>query len=636
MSTFWYECVKDAKADATDSDQRKGVAGEVFSHVRSLDSQMAMHYSLFATNSQYYAGKGVYGVGGPKAIGSFSMGANDYSVTENGIASVVDTATALIAVNRPRTVFMTDGAEWSAQQRAKKLTKWNTGMYDQLKVYPLGVRVFKDACIQGVGLGKVVSANDRPVVERVHVDSVIVDEQEAMDCPPRQMHQRRYVDRAILKAMYPDHAETIEKANAANARMASSTRATNLLEVLESWHLPSEEGATDGAHAVCIEGECLFYEAWEKDYFPFVVYHWNQPEKGWYGQGIVEPLTGLQIQLNHLNKFIRKCQNLIARPDIYGAFDQRMPDAFFENNVGRFFRTKDGKPPTFYTPQALNAETYNERRYVVERMFALAGVGEMTAQGKKQPGLDAGVAIRAVNDIQAGRFGIQAEGFEDWHIELSKRLTWVMKDISEAGRQKLVVAFKAKRFTETIDWASVDPKEDAFRVDVEASSLLSRTPAGRKQDAMDLLQVGAIDKSEFLYLMDDPDLERIQDFKNVARKYAEYAIEKTNEGTYVPPEPFEDLDLAQKLGQLARQMAKLDGAPEEILELHQQRIDAARALADQAKDEATAKAAAAMPPAAMPMDPSMGAPMGMDPMAQGGVVPGAALPGPGSPLPVGM
>jgi hypothetical protein len=634
MSDFWFDCDPEKGSD--------DVPGMVFAHVRGLDAQMSLLHALFAENASRYAGKGVFGVGGPKAIGKFTSQGQDYSVTENIVASVVDTAVSLIAANRPRPTFMTDGAEWSKQQHAKKLSKFTLGLYDQLKVYETWVRGFKDAGIQGIGAVKIIAANDKPCVERTHIDRIIVDEQEAMDCEPRQLHQRRYVDKAILKRCYPECAATIDKANTATGQLGSQTRTSNLVEVMESWRLPTEEGADDGRYAVCIEGECLDFARYAKDYFPFVFFHWNQPETGWYGQGIVEPLTGLQIRLNQLNRFIKKCQDTIARPDIYGAFDQRLPDAFFENGVGRFFRTKDGKAPTFYTPQALNAETYNERRYIVERAFALAGVGEMTAQGKKQPGVESGIAIREVNDIQAGRFGIQAEHFEDVHIQTAQRLTWVMKDISEAGRKKVTVAFKAKKFTETINWSEVDPKEDVYRVDVEASSLLSRTPAGRKQDAMDLLQMGAIDKSEFLYLLDDPDLQRIQDFKNVARSYAEYAIEKTNEGIYVAPEPFEDLTLAIKLGQLARQKAKLDGAPEEILELHMRRIAAAQSLLEQASAPDPMAPPAPMAPG-MPMDPAMmgGAPM-MDPMTgmpgapPQGMVPGAPLPGPGQPLPPGM
>ena len=615
MSDLWHEC-----------EEHDAIPGLVFAHVSSLDTAQSLLHKLNAENAARYAGKNVPGIGGPRAIGSFAYGDQSYAVTENIIASVVQTATALIAANRPRPTFLTDGAEWSKQQHAKKLGKFIIGLYDRLKIYPLWVRAFRDTCVQGTGVVKVFADRDQPCVERRHIDRIIVDEQEAMDGPPRQLHERAYVDRAVLRGHYPDHADLIERANSAESR-----RTTNLIEVIESWHLPSSEGADDGCHTVCIGTACLFHEVYKKDYFPFVFSRWDTPEVGFYGTGLVEPLTGLQIRLNQLNKFIKKCQDLIARPDIYGAFDQRMPDAFFENGVGRFFRTKDGKPPTFYTPQALNAETYNERRYIVERAFALAGVGEMSAQGQKQPGIESGVAIRAVNDIQTGRFGLQSEGFEDAHLETAERLVWVMKDISDVGRKKVTVAFRAKKFAETIRWDDVDPKEDVFHVDIEASSLLSRTPAGRLQGAMDMLQVGAIDKNEFRHLVDHPDLERSLDLKDAAIQDIEATIENLLDGNWESPEPLQDLAEGIKRVQMAYLRARRQGCPDDRLQMLRDWIDHAQA---QLAEAASATSAQAPPPA--PMDPMAA---GMDPMAMpgappGGMVPGAPLPGPGSPLPM--
>src|SRR5215471_21117425 len=48
-------------------------------------------------------------------------GIENVPVTENVIESVVDTATSMIAKQRPRPTFQTDGALWSTQRRAKRL-----------------------------------------------------------------------------------------------------------------------------------------------------------------------------------------------------------------------------------------------------------------------------------------------------------------------------------------------------------------------------------------------------------------------------------------------------------------------------------------------------------------------------------
>jgi hypothetical protein len=623
MSDFWWQC----------KDKSETMAGLVFGHLRTLDTQQSVRAAVNAENAALRWGKSVYGIGGPRNIGHFTYGNRTTAITENCLASVCQTAKAMIAANRPLPTFLTDGAEWTKQQHAKRLGKFVVGMYDRLKVYQKWTQGVDDAITFGTGAVKVHAVRGAPVAERTIIDDIIVDEQEARDCMPRQIHQRRYVDRDVLRHLYPGdkHAEAIARASAMKGVVPGGTRTTNLVEMVESWHLPSEEGADDGVYSACVENHCLSTAPYKHDYFPFVFYRWEAPITGFYGKGLVEDLTYLQMELDALNAFIRKCQRLVVRPMIFGDYDQRMPSAFFENNIAQFFRTKGARPPTFYTPTALGAETYNERERLVKRMFDLAGIGEMSAQGKKQPGVESGVAIRAVNDIQQGRFAIQAESFEDAHLETAQRLVWCMKDIDAKDRGKLVVAFRAKRFVETIDWNSVDPKEDVFTVDIEAQSIFGRTPAGRLQSVMDLFQMGMLDKPEALHVLDAKDLERAQDINDAAFRYAEYAIERIQEGTFVPPEPFEDLNLCIKRTQMARLKAKLDGAPEDVLEMLQLRIDMAQRLLEDAAKPAQQSVAPDASGQPMGADPAMAA--GMPGAPPQGVVPGAPLPGPGEPLP---
>lgn len=630
LTGAWWEYAED------ESDE---MAGAIWSYVGALEPWQRMRQSINAENARMYWGKHVWGVGGPRALGTFHAASGaTYNVTENGIASVVDTATSLIAVNRPKLVFMTEGEGWAKQRQAKKLGQFVMGEYEKLKVYQLGVQVFRNACIFDTGVAKVYAGKTGPCVERVLSDDIIVDEQESRDCPPRQMHQRRWVDRHVLMHRYPDHADYIEKAPSSGVKRGVHGPG-NMIEVLESWHLKSEdEDADDGLYCVCVAGKCIYRAEYAKDYFPFVPLRWNDPLTGWYGQGIVEPLTNLQIDLNGINKFIRRCQKAVIKPDVYGAFNQRMPDAFFETGVARYFQTRDGKPPTFYTPNALNAETYNERARIVERMFSLAGVGEMTAQGKKTPGVDSGIAIREVNDIQAGRFGIQAEAYEDWHIEVARRLVWAMADIDEKDRKGVKVAFRNKHFVSTIAWEDVDPKEDPFHVSIQAASLISRTPAGQRQEALDMLQLGAIDKAEFRNLINFQDGQETMDMEDAAFQYAQYACERIAEGEFIRPEPFEDLHLAVKYTQMYRLKAALDGAGkteegQQVLEALQLRIDLALKMIQDA---------AAPPPMPGPMPAGPGGPPGAGPPMGAPIPPGGEIPGapiappmgvPGTPIP---
>jgi hypothetical protein len=72
-------------------------------------------------------------------------------VTDNVIASIVDSICAMVGATRPRATFQTDGADWSMLQEAKKYQKLTDGLFRKLRVYPKVFRAFRDAMItQGV------------------------------------------------------------------------------------------------------------------------------------------------------------------------------------------------------------------------------------------------------------------------------------------------------------------------------------------------------------------------------------------------------------------------------------------------------------------------------------------------------
>ena len=125
------------------------------------------------------------------------------------------------------------------------------------------------------------------------IDDIIVDEGEVRAGAPRQMHQRRLIDRDVLKAAFPDHAEAVGRAQMSG----TSERDWNYwaeyrpigseeIVVIESWYLPigrkGAKGYVPGRHTIIIDGHDLLDEEWHKAYFPFARFAWIERTKGWY------------------------------------------------------------------------------------------------------------------------------------------------------------------------------------------------------------------------------------------------------------------------------------------------------------------------------------------------------------------
>lgn len=540
---------------------------DVLAYVRGVEMSQSYQHELNIRNARLYTNADMLGIDWTLTEKSPTR-KRISRVVENVIQSVCDTATAIIAKNRPRAAFVTDGANWALQRRAMLLEKFTEGQFSLVKIYEEAVKVFRDAIVFGTGALKIYPEKNKIRAERVLIDEILVDEREARAARPRQLHQRKMVNREVLKAMFPEKADAIEMATTSTAnqnyRNAQSTTDPDNIWVVESWHLPSGKGKDDGKHAICIEGVTLLWEGWDKDDFPFVFYRWSEPLAGFYGQGLAEQLTGIQLRINKINNFIQRCQDLIAVPRIFVDVSSKQLQLQINNEVGAIIPYR-GKPPVFLTPQAVGSEIYSYKEQLKNSAYELAGISQMSASSVKPVGLESAVALREYNDIETQRFAIQAQCYENMFLEIAYRFVDIARDLYASGGFDMESVWNTNNYVKKINWSEVDMDETAYVMQVEAASILSRTPAGRMQQVIEMAQAGLIDKDEARALLQHPDLKSSADLYNAMLRDIDYTIEQLEDGEYPPPEPFQNLALGQARVQMAYLKAKMDGAPEDIL-----------------------------------------------------------------------
>jgi hypothetical protein len=529
-------------------------------------------------------------------------------VTENVISSVVDTATSLIGKSRPKIRILTDQADWSLQQTAKRLEKYLWGLFQALRIHESLTSIFRDACIFGTGVLKLYARKGKVCVERALIDEIIVDENE---CPhgglPRQMQHLRLVSKEVLKRLYPDHAEEIEKSSTAYRYEFAGYRPVDpgMVLVVETWHL-----GPDGRHAICVSEGTLLDEVYSEDWFPFVFYHWSPPLTGFYGQGLAEALLGFQIRINELNDFIQRCQDLIAVPRVALDAGSKVFKPHLDNEIGAIIPYV-GKPPVFFTPTALNSEIYAYKEQLKAAAFEFAGVSKMAAQATRPEGIEAAVALRELSDNQNQRFSVQQQRFEDAAIQVAEmlcRLCSKMYTVGKKGKDGSgpPKVFMAESFVETIDWPEVDLDEKRFVLSVQAASIMSETPAGRLQRVIELAQYGVqLDQAELRRLLGNSDVASSDDVATSKLDDADWTIEELSHGRWPPIEGFSDLVLVIERATAAYLRAKRTGAPEDIQEGFRQWIH----LAEQQIRPP--------PPQTMGADPAAMQPQMMDPMMAG-------------------
>lgn len=542
------------------------LAQAIWDHIEALEENQILWFDRYLKHEYMYRNDGVEGLDWrlrdrPGRHAGWGM------MTMNATQSVVDTVAAIIAQNRARPIVQTDGADWSDQNKARKFSRFLEGQWNLNKVHVEELRVAYDGLKHGTGAMKVYECDGKVGIEHVPIYDLRWDEREGRNGEIRSIHQLRWVDAYWLAAQ--DFVDGDEKAleliseqmsKANECRLGFDDQEHGTVLVVESWRI-------GGKHTWTIDGHTLFEEDWTMDRLPFVFFRWREQRPGFAGQGLVQELVPLQIELNRLNKVIQANQKMFGNPmwlvaqnsgisaeDING-----VPGQVLTHRPGQFSR------PELVVPQTVAAEVYAQEEKTYTRMFEKAGVSRHSAFGTKDPSLHSGIAIREAVDVETQRFAIPSQMLQDFRVELAELTLQVAKRVYQR-QGKLKVTYNEGDFVRTIDWSEADITDKPYHITVQTASILSRTMAGRKQDVIDFVQAGIFSLDDARKLINHPDVTREMDIQNSAAEHAAWVIDQLSDGKIPSVEPDMNLQLTIQQVIAERLRAIRGNAPAEIQE----------------------------------------------------------------------
>jgi hypothetical protein len=571
-------------------------------------------------------------------------------LTLNGVRSCVNTACAKIGKSKPKPQFLTVDGDWSLQEKAKDLTAFLEGLFDETRIYDAEENVFRDACTYDVGIMHMAYAlrrvggkpTKRICVERVPPDELLVSEAEGYYGAPRMMLRRRMIDRGQLGAMFAkgglhgdrysgkeqkEVLDAIMRAPQGRLDLPDRLDHNSMVEIIEAWHLPSspvdrdasdKDEPTDGRYAMVVEGRTLIWDEYRKDSLPFVFMYWERPVIGFFGTGLAEELSGIQYELNEALKRVQIAQRHACAPKVLVPEGAKIAKGKMGNDLRVEIVNYAGAiPPTFLTPNAMPTEVYQWIENLWHKMFETTGISQMTAASHKPAGLDSGAALREFEDIESERFVLVGQRREQFFMDCAKLLIDMSRDLYAQDKDLAVTGSAASRTRDAgrlvrrIKWSEVDLAEDQYTMRAFPVSLLPSTPAGKLQKVTELMQNGLIDRDQGLELLDFPDVEKFTSLATAALEDAQMVVDAmVNGGEYIPPEPFMDLALSKRLAVSTYLKGKTRGATESALDNLRRFIGECDALMDLAMAQSQAQqqppAPVGAPSAQIPIQPQPG------------------------------
>ncbi|MBP9862667.1 MAG: hypothetical protein KBD62_32235 [Kofleriaceae bacterium] len=579
----------------------------------------------------------------------------------NVAKSVIDTVVARLGKRRAMPSFDIVDADWSLKLKAKKYRKWLLGKMSDTEFDRLSPLALRAGCIARAGFTSIAAVDDDVVAEEMYSDELLIDPREAQYGRPWQAMRVRRVARDWLLDQYGEDESTTAAIKMApmsqrnewdtldaGESMGRMVDLSGYVDVYEAWRLPSGDCDADdaddhaGRHAICIQGATLLCEAWLRPRFPFAVYRYDAPVRGWWGRGLIDGLADLQERINAIVRDIQ--QNLEVGGKLI-VFEQEAMASPVEMLTGsRPFRYKyrGSKPPEFHAPNAVSGSQVEMLQFFIKQAYDLPGTSQAMATSRSSLGLNAsGVALDTQYDIESERLSAQEANYANYRLDAARCYIDAARDIARAkerekGRKRSSVAmshYSVGGKMERLDFVDVALEDDDYKLRLEPVNFIPDTRAGKLAAVQELSKAGIIPAWMAGALFDEPDMARANKvlfaaFHNLER-IMECLAEPDEDMGELMPETFHDLAMAKIMGRAYYNVHQAEGAPDEVLERFRTWIQAVLDLqAEQKKQEASEMA---------PVGPDVGGPMPVTPMGPPGMPaqPPGVPPVPGMP-PQGM
>lgn len=490
----------------------------------------------------------------------------------NVVASCIDTLGAKICKNKPRAMFVTSGGSWVMQQKGKNLNKFGNALFHETKIHQEGRQVCFDSYIFGTGaLHAFIGDDDKLHYERTFIDDLFVDDADGLNGKPRQLLRKKLVSRAQLLNDFPNMEETILEASSKSENKPLYGN-SDMVDVWEGWHLPTGKKSGDGQHVIAVSSGLLFAEEWKLHTFPFIFKRYRQRVRGFWGQGVAEILTGIQVALNRTLRSIDEQIRRKGKGRVYYAFNSIDP-AHLDNSVQAHVPFKGSQPPIQDSSSAVSQDELAHAQNLYQKAFQEVGISELSAAAKKPSGLDAAVALREFNDIETERFILEGQAYENMYMEA---MELGLELIRQTGGKGYKVRLPNKRFLVEIDWKDIDLERDEYVLQMFPVSSLPSTPAARLQKVEELRGGGYIDMPTAKRLLDFPDIDAEMNLANSAADDVDACLSMIlDDATPTMPtiEVYQSLDLIIERGTTQYLYAKHHDCEEKRLQMLRDYID---------------------------------------------------------------
>ena len=400
----------------------------------------------------------------------------------NIIKSCIDTLTSKIAQSKVRPFFNTQNGTFKDIQTVKQAQAFFDLYYDLQNVNKKVSEAFRDSAIFEKGV-IYIDPESKEITKALPWQVFIRPAEVTYGKLTRVYYERKDYPTTLLKESY------IRKANA---------------EADDYVVYGVYYDTFNHIKAIIVNGLLVDTIPYKPNKVPFVFLYYCSPIFGDTSQSIVDMLNSIQLEIDNLMMKIKDASQLNPALTFCVPKGSSVKTSQLNNRVGQILEynatpNMTGSPVTVATPAFIDGQYMQLVEELKQSAYELVGISQLSAMSTKPTGLNSGVALSTMENIESDRFETQLNQVIRAYVDIAKTCIEVFPEedtILPEDNQRL-----------SIKWKDIVEESNKMVVQFSAADSLSKDPSTKLQQLQMLAQTGIIPQTRIAQFMELPDIQ---------------------------------------------------------------------------------------------------------------------------------
>lgn len=401
------------------------------------------------------------------------------SIQENIIASCIETLCSKIASQKVRPFFNTVNGTFKEMQVARQAQIFFDQLYEENNVNKIITNAFRDACIFDKGIIKI---SDEGISNRLPWN-VYVD--------PREVSYNQITMVAERLPKTPGRLLKLKYGIKADYNLDYTVY--EYYDVLE--HVKA---------VYVVELDKVITSKYEPKIIPYISIHYSDPIKGNTSQSVVDQLYGIQMQIDELLAVMKDSIAMNPGMTLLIPRSSNIKTNMLSNRTGQIIQYdpipgQTASPVTYATNDIISSQFVQLLDKLKNDAYEIVGISQLSATSQKPEGLNSGVALSTMEDIESDRFETQLNNVIRLYVDVAKACLDIFPPEENILPDDIVRA--------NIKWTDIVEARNNMKIQFSAAQSLSKDPSEKLKQLTTLASSGVIPQSHIATLMELPDLQ---------------------------------------------------------------------------------------------------------------------------------